>query len=136
MRSVGLDLGKREVSFCEVREGKVIARRTAHGMRDLDELLGPKSAPATVAIEACREAWQVHDVLTANGHRVLIIDTTRVKRLGVGQQGRKTDRVDAEAIARAVEERRVPLAHVLSPHRRASGEKLNVRRMLTVSTAT
>lgn len=130
MRSVGLDLGKKEVSFCEVRDGKVIARRTARGMPDLDELLGPTSAPATVAIEACREAWHVHDVLTANGHRVLIIDTTRVKRLGVGQHGRKTDRVDAEAIARAVEERRIPLAHVLSPHRRALREKLNVRRGL------
>ena len=135
MRSVGLDLGKKEVSFCEVRDGKVIARRTASGLGDLDDVVGPHSAPARVAIEACREAWHVHDVLTKWGHEVLLIDTTRVKRLGVGQHGRKSDRLDAEAFARAVEERRIPLAHLLSPHRRALREKLNARRLLVETRA-
>ena len=129
MRSVGLDLGKKEVSFCEVRDGRVVVRRTARDVSQLDQL-GPDTPPANVAIEACREAWHVHDVLTANGHNVVLIDTTRVKRLGIGQHGRKNDRIDAEVIARAVEENRIPRAHMLSPERRLLREKLNVRRAL------
>lgn len=129
MRSVGLDLGKKEVSFCEVRDGKVVVRRTARDVGQLDQL-GPDTPPANVAIEACREAWHVHDLLTANGHNVLLIDTTRVKRLGIGQHGRKNDRIDAEVIARAVEENRIPQAHMLSRERRLLREKLNVRRAL------
>jgi transposase len=135
MRSVGLDLGKREVSYCEVHDGKVIARRTAPSLGALDDLLGPKSPPARVAIEACREAWHVHDVLTNNGHTVLLIDTTRVKRLGVGHHGRKRDSIDAEVFAHAVEQRQIPLAHVLSPHRRELREKLNARRTLVETRA-
>jgi transposase len=135
MRSVGLDLGKKEVSYCEVNNGKVIARRTASTLAELDDLLGASSPPATVAIEACREAWHVHDVLTKNGHKVLLIDTTRVKRLGVGQHGRKRDRIDAEVFAHAVEQRQIPVAHVLSPHRRELREKLNTRRTLVETRA-
>jgi transposase len=135
MRSVGLDLGKKEVSFCEVRDGLVVCRKTARGLSGLEDVLGPDAPKARVAIEACREAWHIHDVLTKNGHEVLIIDTTRVKRLGVGAHGRKTDRLDAECFARAVEERRIPLAHVLSPARRALREKLNARRALVETRA-
>jgi hypothetical protein len=35
-----------------------------------------------------------------------------VRRIGVGQHGRKTDRLDAEAIAWAVERDQIPLAHL------------------------
>lgn len=136
MRSVGLDLGKKEVSYCEVSADKVIVRRTARSLDDLDDLLGPTSSPATVAIEACREAWHVHDVLTKNGHEVLLIDTTRVKRLGVGHHGRKRDCLDAEVFAHAVERRQIPRAHILSPHRRELREKLNTRRALVEMRAT
>jgi transposase len=135
MRSVGLDLGKKEVAYCEVRDGKVVARRTVRSLSELDDVLGPLSAPAVVAFEACREAWHTHDVLTQQGHRVLLIDTTRVKRLGVGQHGRKRDCIDAEVFARAVEQRQIPQAHVLSPHRRTLREKLNVRRSLVEARA-
>lgn len=136
MRSVGLDLGKKEVSYCEVQNGKVTARRTARSLSELDDWLGPSCPTATVAIEACREAWHVHDVLTKNGHTVLLIDTTRVRQLGVGQHGRKRDSIDAEVFAHAVERRQIPRAHVLSPHRRELREKLNARRTLVETRAT
>jgi len=135
MRSVGLDLGKKEVSYCEIRDGKVIARRTVSVLSELDDVLGPATEPARIAIEACREAWHIHDALTRRGHEVLVIDTTRVKQIGVGHHGRKRDCIDAEVIARAVERNLVPLAHVLSPHRRSLREKLNLRRALVESRA-
>lgn len=135
MRSVGLDLGKKEVAFCEVSEGKVKQRRTVRQLHDLRELFGSDAPPAVVAIEACREAWYVHDELTKHGHQVLVVDTTRVKRLGVGDHGRKSDRLDAECFARAVEAGRIPRAHVLSPERRKLREQLNVRRALVETRA-
>lgn len=135
MRSVGLDLGVREVSYCEVSNGAVVARRTVSALAALDDLLGGDCARATVAVEACREAWHVHDLLRARGHEVLLVDTTRARRLGIGQHGRKSDRIDAEALARAVERGGIPLAHVLSPERRRLRERLAVRRALVETRA-
>jgi transposase len=93
-------------------------------------LLGPNTPPAKVAFEACREAWVVHDQLDAWGHEPLMLDTTRVRQLGIGQHKRKNDRIDAETMARALEMGRVPLAHVLSPGRRELRLQLGVRRAL------
>lgn len=130
MRIVALDLAMNTIAFCEVRAGAVIARRTARSMNALKDVLGANTPPARVAIEACREAWAIHDQLRAAGHEPVMIDTTRVKKLGIGQHGRKTDRIDAEVLARALEENRVPVAHVLSPARREIRAVLAVRRAL------
>ena len=130
MRSVALDLGAKKIAYCEVAGGRVVERRTVRTLDELLVLLGPNTPKARVAIEACREAWHVHDVLTGWGHDVLLVDTTRVAKLGVGQHGRKTDRVDAEVLARAVESGHIPRAHVLSPARRELRMQISVRRAL------
>jgi transposase len=80
-----------------------------------------------VAFEACREGWHVHDVLAGWGKEPVMLDTTRVRQIGVGQHGRKNDALDAEAIAMALDAGRVPMAHVLSPERRVLRAKLSVR---------
>ncbi len=129
MRSVALDLGSK-ISFCEVKDGQVVERTTATSLSDLVRQLGPNTPPAKVAFEACREAWAVHDQLEAWGHEPLMLDTTRVRQLGIGQHKRKNDRIDAETMARALEVGRIPLAHVLSPHRRELRLQLGVRRAL------
>jgi transposase len=134
MRTVALDLGSR-ITYCEVKEAKVVERAVVVGMSSLVRLLGPNTPPANVAFEACREAWAVHDQLEAWGHKPVMIDTTRVRQLGVGQHGRKTDRLDAEALALALEVGRIPLAHVLSPHRRELRLQLSVRRALVETRA-
>lgn len=130
MRSVGVDLGSRELSLCEVAGDDVVVRRTARSLEGLRGILGPGTEQARVAIEACREAWHVHDVLTRWGHDVLLVDTTKSRTLGIGRHGRKNDRIDAEVLARAVECNQVPEAHVLSPHRRELREMLLTRRAL------
>jgi transposase len=80
-----------------------------------------------VAFEACREGWHVHDVLMGWGKQPVMLDTTRVRQIGVGQHGRKNDALDAEAMAMALDAGRVPVAHVLSPERRVLRAKLSVR---------
>jgi transposase len=130
MRSVALDLGVKKIAFCEVAEGRVVSRRTVQGLSMLSDVLGKHTPPARVAVEACREAWHVREQLMSWGHEVLLVDTTRVGKLGIGQHGRKTDRVDAEVLARAVESGHIPVAHVLSPERRELRMQLSVRRAL------
>jgi transposase len=64
-----------------------------------------------------------------------MLDTTRIRRIGVGQHRRKNDAIDAEAIAIAVESGRIPEAHVLSPERRALRAQLSVRGALVETRA-
>lgn len=135
MRTVALDLGSRKTAFCEVAEGRVLQRGSVTTVESLKSLLGPEMPPSKVAIEACREAWHVHDVLSSWGNEVVLVDTTRSRRLGIGQHGRKTDRIDAEVLALALERGGIPVAHVLSPHRRELRRWLNVRRALVESRA-
>jgi transposase len=127
MRSVGLDLGVRHIAVCEVVRGEVVARETVHSVQELARRLGPGTAPARVAFEACREGWHVHDLLQQWGQEPLMLDTTRVRQIGVGLHKRKNDALDAEAIARALDTGRLPLAHVLSPARRQLRAQLSVR---------
>ena len=135
MRKVALDLGTRKTAYCEVRDGQVVRREMVTAVHSLESLLGPEQPPAVVAIEACREAWYVHDLLTSWGNEVVLVDTTRSRRLGIGQHGRKTDRIDAEVLALALERGGIPVAHVLSPHRRELRRWLGVRRALVESRA-
>lgn len=135
MRKVALDLGARKTAYCEVQNGQVIQRAMVSSVETLESLLGPQSPSADVAIEACREAWHVHDLLSSWGNRVMLVDTTRSRRLGIGQHGRKTDRIDAEVLAMALERGGIPAAHVLSPHRRELRRLLNVRRAFVESRA-
>lgn len=64
MRKVALDLGARKTTFCEVEGEQVLQRGAVTELGTLSSLLGPSQPPAVVAIEACREAWYVHDLLT------------------------------------------------------------------------
>ncbi len=127
MRSVGLDLGARHIAFCEVVGGVVVRRASVRRLGELEALLGPKTPAAQVAFEASREGWHVHDVLAGWGKQPVMLDTTRIQQIGVGQHGRKNDALDAEAMAMALDAGRVPVAHVLSPERRALRAKLSVR---------
>lgn len=135
MRSVGLDLGARHIAYCEVREGKVVERVAVTRLDELASRLGPGTPPACVAFEAAREAWHVHDTLKGWGHQPKIVDTTRLKTIGVGQHKRKNDALDAEHIALAVDAGRIPEAHVLSPERRELRKKLSVRQALVETRA-
>jgi len=135
MRNIGLDLGNNRICYCEVREGQVVERRTVRRLEDLLEQLGPGTPSACVVFEAGRDAWRTHALLKRWGHEPLMVDTTRVRQLGVGLHGRKTDPIDAETLARAQEVGRVPLAHVLSPDRQELRFELGVRRALVESRA-
>jgi transposase len=135
VRSVALDLGVKKIVYCEVKDREVIKRATVREFAGLLPLLGPNTAAATVAVEACREAWHVHAKLKEWGQHPVLVDTTRVRQLGIGAHGRKTDRIDAEVLARAVEGGLIPEAHVLSPERQQLRYQLGVRAALVETRA-
>jgi transposase len=120
-------LGARHIAFSEVLNGEVVKRGSVKRLAELEPLLGEGTSPARVGFEACREGWHVHDQLERWGHEPLMLDTTRVRSIGVGSHGRKNDAIDADQVALAVDSGRVPLAHVLSPERRVLRAKLSVR---------
>lgn len=130
MRSVALDLGTKKTTFCEVQNGVVVQRASVSEFSSLRALVGPDQPQATIAIEACREAWHAYEVLSGWGNEVLLVDTTRSKQVGIGHHGRKTDRLDAEVLARAVERGGLPKAHLLSAERRVLRRLLGVRKNL------
>ena len=134
MRSVALDLGNR-ITYARAENGVVVERAVASSLSELEKYLGAETEPATVAVEACREAWHVLDVLKGWGHEGVLVDTTRVREVGVGHHKRKNDRIDAGVLAIAVEKGNIPRAHVLSPARRQLRELLGVRRSLTEARA-
>ena len=131
MRIVALDLGLRTTDWCEVRDGVVVARGRVGRTEELVEVLGPDEPPARVGFEACREAWSVNDQLRQWGNEPVMLDTTRVRAIGVGSHGRKNDRMDAEVLAIALERGHVAVAHVLSDHGRRLREALEKHRALT-----
>lgn len=130
MRTVALDLGARKIAYCEVKDQKVVQRQTAKHLRYLKDVLGPNTPKARVAFEACREGWYVARQLEKWGHEPVMVDTTRTKKLGIGQHGRKTDRIDAEQLGLSLERGLIPEAHILSPHRQELRFHLGVRRAL------
>lgn len=134
VRHVGIDMGKLS-HLCELRQGLVSLRASARSVQELQLLLDPNKGRARVVFEACREAWYLSDLLTAMGHEVWVVDTTRVRQLGIGQHKRKNDRIDAEVLARAAESGRVPKAHVLSHSSQQLRLKLGVRRTLVQTRA-
>lgn len=135
MRTVALDLGAKKISYCEVKRGQVVRRATVRSLEALLPLIGPNTPAASIAIEACREAWYIHAKLSEWGHQVVLVDTTRVRRLGVGGHGRKTDRIDAEVLARALEAGQIPKAHVLSASRQQMRYHLGIRHALVETRA-
>jgi transposase len=131
MTNVGMDLGKKQSELCVLDERDTVTERGR--VRTQREALTKRFAnvpPCRIAIESCRDTGWVFDHLTALGHEVVVVDTTRARALGIGQGRRKTDRRDAEALARAIARGVVPQAHVLSAEGRQLRDVLHARDQL------
>jgi transposase len=133
-RFVGLDIGNK-IALCELQGERIKRVEFDDDEMNFEKFLGPHSAPARVVFEACRQGWYLYDLLTGWGHEVWIVDTTRVKQIGIGHHKRKNDRIDAGLLARAAAQGRVPKAHVLSREAQQIRMKLQVRATLVQTRA-
>jgi transposase len=118
------------IDWCEVRDGLVVGRGRVRSLAHLAPYLGEGTGAAVVGFEACRDSRHVHDVLTSWGQTPRVFDTTRVRQLGVGDHGRKNDRLDAEKLALALERNHAALAHVLGDDARELRELQEMHRAL------
>lgn len=131
MRTIALDLGKASIDWCEVKQGKVVGRGRVQNLQELQPILSRESGSVRVGFEACREALHVHDVMLLWGHVPYVFDTTCVRTFaGIGQHGRKNDRIDAERLAIALERDHAKFAHVLGQDARRLRELQEQHRAL------
>ena len=129
MRTIALDLSATAIEWAEAKDKEIVNGGRVPSLQELAAVLGEE--PVRVAFEACRESWHVFATLEGWGHEPLMVDTTRVRQLGVGHHGRKNDRLDSEALALALDADRIPEAHVLSAHGHALRELQEMHRALT-----
>jgi transposase len=97
--TIGIDLGDRKSHFCVLNDqAQVIARgflpTTITAFRREFESL----PPSLVAIEACGHSLWANQVLRVCGHAVLVGKPRKI--LLITESDRKSDRVDAESLAR------------------------------------
>lgn len=99
VRFVGIDLGNARSKFCALgRDGKVVARGTFPTEPQAFENLIP--LPCRVAIEVGTHSPWISRVLEAAGHELYIANPRKVRLIFAS--GRKSDRLDAENLARLV----------------------------------
>lgn len=131
MRTIALDLGKASIDWCEVERGKVVGRGRVQDLQELQPILSRESGAVRVGFEACRESLHAHDVMLSWGHVPYVFDTTCVRSFaGIGQHGRKNDRIDAERLALALERDHAKFAHVLGQDARRLRELQEQHRAL------
>jgi len=115
MEFVGMDLGKRQSDVCFVDErGNVLERIKIRTCRESMTKHFTKRGALRIAFESCRDAGWVYDHLCRLGFDVVVVDTSRARTIGIGLGRRKTDRRDAEFLARALVSGMAPRAHVMS----------------------
>ena len=96
---VGLDLGDTYSRYCTLdSDGEILGegriRTTEKGVRGHFERLDP----CLVAIEAGTHSWWLGRLLAALGHEAVVANTRKVR--AISQNNRKSDKADAEMLAR------------------------------------
>ena len=98
--TAGIDLGDRYSHLCllDTENGEVIEEGRIATNRQAFERRFSEAEPMRVAIEVSTHSPWVSRILEDHGHEVLVANARKV-RLIYGE-GRKTDRIDAEKLAR------------------------------------
>lgn len=98
MKNCGLDLGKKSSCFCIVDEQRKICEESkVHTRQAALELEFSGRPSMRIVLEASGNAFWVADVLSALGHKVLVVDPGRTK--AIGSAAIKHDRLDAKVLA-------------------------------------
>ena len=128
---VGIDVGKTELAVVIQPAGiRGTFPNTARGHRHLLKHLGPE--PACIVLEATgRYHRAVHQALAAADRPAAVIDPARVHgfRISEGLKA-KTDRLDAELLARYAEQKRPAPSPLPSPARTALTDWVRTRDFL------
>lgn len=100
--SIGLDVGDRTTHLCGVDQArKVVERlRVPTTPEGVSQVFGDRP-PARIVLEAGSQSPWMSELLRSQGHEVVVADARRVA--AITRSGRKTDRRDAEVLARLLQ---------------------------------
>lgn len=117
--AIGVDLGDKSSAFCRLNADGALVEASTFAMspEGLRETFS-KFERSRVALEAGTQAAWVHDELLHLGHEVVVYDAADFARREGGK--RKSDRKDAEALARALHmnDERIKRVQMRSPRGR------------------
>jgi transposase len=130
MLHAGLDLSRRRLDVCVLSDdGELVARTAAppdaDGLAHLVAKLAVHEQPINGVIESMTGARFVRDTLTELGWSVLIADAQRVK--GLAPLACKTDKIDAQVLARLSQLELVPAIWLPDPETRSARELARFR---------
>jgi transposase len=130
MLHAGLDLSRRRLDVCVLSDdGELVARMAAppdaDGLARLVAKLAVHEQPINGVIESMTGARFVRDTLTELGWEVLIADAQRVK--GLAPLACKTDKIDAQVLARLSQLELVPAIWLPDPETRSARELARFR---------
>lgn len=100
--SIGLDVGDRTTHLCCVDQSRQVVERTRFATTPEGVRKTLASRPrARIVLEAGSQSPWMSDLLKSLGHDVVVADARRVA--AITRSGRKTDRRDAEVLARLLQ---------------------------------
>jgi transposase len=124
MKNIGMDIGQKYSEVCEIDDsGKVVAQaRVPTSRSSLTRWFG-HIEKASIVIEAGGSSPWVDRLLRGLGHEVVVVNPHRVKL--IAQSTLKTDKIDAEILARMLRCDRALLRPVV--HRCEGAQKIRAK---------
>lgn len=127
MDHIGIDVHKRQSQICVLTAEGALVERTVQTTRErFAAVLGGRER-AQVLIEASTESEWVAQCLEERGHTVIVADPNYAPMYGARRRRIKTNRRDAEQLARASAQGIYRRAHRVSAPQRAVRQVLTVR---------
>jgi transposase len=127
---IAIDLGGRESQIC-VRNGQgEIVEERRHPTARLGKYLAKREPGARVLLESSSEAFAVADWARQSGHLALVVPSSLVRALGVGERGLKNDQRDARKLSEMDCRMGVPSIHIPSAERRDQQARVTARQAL------
>lgn len=132
MNHIGIDIGGRESQICITQaDGKIVGEHRWATAAIGEYLTGLERC--RVVVETCAESFRIADTVMDLGHEIRVVPGTLVRTLGVGARGLKTDRRDAQALAKASTYVDLPSVHIPSANARQWRSLLTARQSLVTA---
>jgi transposase len=126
MDHIAIDVGGRKSFVCVRSEGGEILESKSVETDALGRFLR-KREKSRVLMETCAESFSIADEALRLGHDVRVIPSAKVRVLGVGHHGIKTDRRDAEVLSEVSTRINLKGVHIPSAQARELKAKLSAR---------
>lgn len=131
MEHIAIDVGGRK-SYVVIRSAKGDILESKEVLTDNLGTMLKRRPHSRVILETCAESFSIADEAIIAGHDVRVIPSDKVRALGVGHHGIKTDRRDAEVLSEVSSHVDLKGVHIPSEQARTLKAKLAARDALVM----